>query len=506
MSRFVKNSLANLIRGGATAVVSLILPAILKRYFNDDLTFSVWALVLQFAAYISLFNLGIETAVARYVAHYTAQNDAENCQRFCSTAFMILCIAAAVAFFLLGIATYCLPYLYHDTIPPVLMQQMQIALLCVGCALAINLPTSAMSAIFIGLQRNIIPTVIIGSSRLLIVFAIFVVVQFSPTLTAVAITYATINIIASIWQYMAYRTRQTSVKIRWRTATRTAAHELYTYCLSLTIWSVAMIFVNGMDLIILSQFDLKAVGYFSVAASLVAFIAGLQQALFSPLIAKGAEIAAQPHSSQLLGDLLLKSTRYANLILWLTGIPLIIYAKPILNYWMGGDYQQIAAPILIILLFANIVRMLCAPYSFLLVATGAQKTIILTPFLEGLANLSASIFLAWLLKNQHLSALGVAYGTLIGAIIAITIQVIINIPKTTNTIQMSSSIFVNFLWKQNQYFLPFVSMLLFISFILDIQTNLLNIIETLLMLVIAWFILHGDEKKILLHKLFKKRL
>ena len=66
----IKNALANVMRGGATAVVSLVLPHFLVRSLDRD-RFAAWSLMLQIAAYASYLDFGLQTAVARYVAHFT---------------------------------------------------------------------------------------------------------------------------------------------------------------------------------------------------------------------------------------------------------------------------------------------------------------------------------------------------------------------------------------------------------------------------------------------------
>jgi O-antigen/teichoic acid export membrane protein len=63
----IKNALANLLRGGATAVVALGLPHFLTRSLDSN-RFAAWCLVLQIAAYAGYFDFGLQTAVARYLA------------------------------------------------------------------------------------------------------------------------------------------------------------------------------------------------------------------------------------------------------------------------------------------------------------------------------------------------------------------------------------------------------------------------------------------------------
>ena len=53
----VKNAVANLVRGGATAAVAIALPRFLTRSLDPE-RYAAWSLILQIAAYSSFLDLG----------------------------------------------------------------------------------------------------------------------------------------------------------------------------------------------------------------------------------------------------------------------------------------------------------------------------------------------------------------------------------------------------------------------------------------------------------------
>src|SRR5437763_11492664 len=63
-----KNASANLVRLAGTGVVALLLPPFLVREMSKG-AYGAWALLLQLTLYVSYFDFGIQTAVARFVAH-----------------------------------------------------------------------------------------------------------------------------------------------------------------------------------------------------------------------------------------------------------------------------------------------------------------------------------------------------------------------------------------------------------------------------------------------------
>src|SRR5258707_834662 len=64
----LRNAAFNILRGSSAAVVALVLPPFLIRSLDRN-TYGAWALVLQMSAYVGNLDLGVQTAVSRFVAH-----------------------------------------------------------------------------------------------------------------------------------------------------------------------------------------------------------------------------------------------------------------------------------------------------------------------------------------------------------------------------------------------------------------------------------------------------
>ncbi|HEY1214232.1 MAG TPA: oligosaccharide flippase family protein, partial [Bryobacteraceae bacterium] len=93
-----KNAIANLVRGGASALVAVLLPSFLTRSMSTE-AFGAWSLVLQLSAYVSYLDFGIQTAIARFVAHSSERGEAEHRDRIVSTA--MACLASSTCIGLL---------------------------------------------------------------------------------------------------------------------------------------------------------------------------------------------------------------------------------------------------------------------------------------------------------------------------------------------------------------------------------------------------------------------
>lgn len=143
--RLAKNAIANLGRGSAAALVLVLLPPILVRHMSTA-SYAAWVLVLQAAGYLSYMDLGLQTAVGRYVAYAQEKNDAEQRDSVFSTALAGLGGAALISMALLPLAAWAVPFLFPH-IPAALLPEMRWALLIAAGSTAVGLPASALASL-----------------------------------------------------------------------------------------------------------------------------------------------------------------------------------------------------------------------------------------------------------------------------------------------------------------------------------------------------------------------
>jgi len=316
-----------------------------------------------------------------------------------------------------------LPHVFRR-MPSELVGDTQIALLLVGSSLAVGLPASIFNGIFVGLQRNEVPAATIGGSRLVAAVLQVLIVRHGGSLTQLGLALAGVNLASYGLQYLMYRKVVPALRFSSQLVSRGAIRELFDYCLSLTVWSFAMLLISGLDLTLVGVFQFDAVAYYAVAVTLVTLISGSQTAIFNALLSPTAVLHARGDSSG-LGRLLVSATRYGTFLLLLTGLPLIFWGGQILAVWVGPIYSASGVKFLQILVAANIIRLSAVPYAITLIGTGQQRLVIFTPLFEGVTNLFAS-----LVGGLLYGAIGVAYGTLVGAVFGIAGNLVYNMPRT----------------------------------------------------------------------------
>jgi O-antigen/teichoic acid export membrane protein len=417
-----KNALANVVRGSSGAIVAILLPPFLTRLMSPD-AFGAWCLVLQISAYVGYLDFGIQTAVSRFVASANETGDTEHKDRIVNTSLAGLSAAGLVGLFGITIIAILMPHVF-PRLPRDLIADARIAMLLVGSSLAVGLPASVFNGIFVGLQRYEVPAAIIGSSRLTGGMLLVFVVKHGGGLARMGLAMAAVNLVSYGLQYLTYRKLTSTVRLSTRLVSRETVRELFGYCLSLSIWSFAMLLVSGLDVLLVGYYQFEAVAYYAVAATLITFLAGLQNAVVGVMVPSTAALHARGDFGG-LGRGLITATRYGFFLLLLTGLPLLLAAKGVLTLWVGASYAEHGARILRVLVAANIIRLSAGPYVMTLIGTGQQRLVTITPLLEGFCNLFASIIGGYLF-----GALGVAIGTLVGSLAGIGGHFAYNMPRT----------------------------------------------------------------------------
>jgi O-antigen/teichoic acid export membrane protein len=112
-------------------------------------------------------------------------------------------------------------------------------------------------------------------------------------------------------------------------------------------------------------------------------------------------------------------------------LPLFLLMPLFLRVWVGPDYATHAMFLGQILVVAQFIRLTMFPYALIGFVAGQQQRMLISPLAEGLTNLVCSVGLA-----QVMGAPGVAFGTLIGAVVGVWLHLTVSM-RTTDCVRIS---------------------------------------------------------------------
>ncbi|MEO6805314.1 MAG: polysaccharide biosynthesis C-terminal domain-containing protein [Edaphobacter sp.] len=379
---------------------------------------------------MSFLDFGVQTAVAKFVAEYEAKGDEAGAGHYASAGLAITLITGLLGVALtLGLA-WQVPRLFHN-MPAPLFRDVRASVAFVGTSLSFGLVCSVFSAVFVGLQRYSVPMGISILNRVLFTAAVLIAVLLHTSLATMGAAAAVVNVTTGLMQIIAWGRLSSRIRISLKLVGRKALRQMAHYCFLIAVWTVGMLCVSGLDITIVGHFAYDEVAYYSIATLPITFLLALISSMLGPMMPASSALSTQRSPAE-MGDLLARITRYTTILLLLTGLPLIVCGLPVLRLWVGPMYALHSIRYLRILILANIIRNLCAPYATMIAATGRQGAATITAIVEAVVNLGSSIYLA-----NHYGAIGVAFGTLLGSVMSLTLHFAVTMHLTQETLAIS---------------------------------------------------------------------
>jgi O-antigen/teichoic acid export membrane protein len=433
--KVLQGSASNLIRVLLSMLVSLVLPPFLVHHMAAS-EYSAWVLILQLSAYVNLLDFGLQTAIGKYVAEYDAGGHRDTSHSLVSTSFTLLALAATVACAAVAGLALSVPKLFHQ-MPASLVPEVRIALLAVGLSSAFALPFGTFLSTFTGLQQYFFPTAVSIFARIGSAAALVALLLMHCSLVQLALVMAAFNVVTAAVQFLGWqRLLKQRVNFSFFFFDRGSAVKLAKYGGVLSLWSLATLFISGLDIVIIGHYRYADTGFYAIANGPANFMLALVSSAFGPLVPAVSSMQSSATPIR-IGNLCIKMTRYCVLFLFVLGLPLLFFAYPLLSVWVGKRYAAQSALYLEVLVLCNVVRQLAFPYILVVVATGKQHLATIGAIIEASVNVTLSIWLV-----QRIGAVGVAVGTLAGAFVGLGMHLLVSIPLTRKAIQMDRSRFL----------------------------------------------------------------
>jgi O-antigen/teichoic acid export membrane protein len=419
-----KNAGANLVRLGLSWLVVLFLPPLLVRVL-DKPAYGTWVLILQIGAYVSLFDNGIQSAISRFVARGEELQDQVYLRQAVSSAGSILVGGGILTLIATLLCCWQLEHLFPG-VPVSLLTGARVALLVIGVSLAVSLPFSTLAGMFLGLQMNQVNAAAGGAGKLLGAVGAGWAAWRHEGLAAMAIWVAVGNLLQSAILYLWSLRAGLHDLVDTAHVTGAAIREFARFCYAMFATQLGSLLITGLDMPVVAAFDFSAAAYYAIASTASNMLAVPQGAIVTSLIPVASGMSATGNPER-LGAVVLRTTRYATAILCLLILPLLCALHPLLRVWVGADYAVHAERFAALLIVAQFVRLTLMPYAVIGFGAGQQDRMLASPIAEGIVNLGCSVVGAWLW-----GAIGVALGTLIGAIVGVFCHFGISMPKTGN--------------------------------------------------------------------------
>ena len=414
-ARLVRNTLAN----GAGQVAGVIVTLILTPFLIDGLGtdgFGVWALALSFSflgGYASLTDVGIEVAIARYIAEARSDADSEAASEVASTGMAFFALIAVVAAPLVVALSYPLTHLFG--IPDDLRDGAVVCFACVGGQLIFELPARVFFASLEGAQRYVTFQAI-EFMRTVLQSVLFVIVLITGVgVGGLGAALMASSLVVLVVAAVAARHAAPEVHVRRRYVSRSRFRTLFTFGGQYFFIRICGTLYRQMDKAIVGvALGPRVVTSYEVANRIQQGASMVQSVAASALLPATAYLR---RSTDVLRELYLRGTNYSTAVGIAVAAAGFIFAEDLIRTWVGERLSGSADGARLFLLFVALTAVHAVGTS-MIIALGRMKFVIVVTLVFIAVNLGLSIALVGPMGYE---------GVILGTVIA---QVVVWLPYT----------------------------------------------------------------------------
>jgi len=369
--RLIHNTVFNVVALISNAVIAFFLTRFFLAKLGQD-RYGVWVLIGGSILYYGpLLNMGLNSAVNRYIPVYQAKSDNQGIQRVINTTLLFY---SALGILLVVISIV----LYYNigswfTIKPDLVPTAAVLILVVGFSCAVAMPLQLYSAVLSGLQRYDIINSVMLVILLLRTVLLVVLLSRGYGLLTMGITFGLSEITMRALQFAFVRKLLPHASLSLAYTDFRLLREMLSYGVNTFLYATgAIVIYQASNIVIgifkgtaeISQFFIASAGILLLSHFLESFTAAIKPAV-SELDARDDQLRIKEISFL---------TQKYSLLLLIPGVWfLILMGRDFLQVWVGDEFPEpgaidAMAVILAILAVGHCLRL--AQYSNFLVLVG----------------------------------------------------------------------------------------------------------------------------------------
>ncbi|HBT78357.1 MAG TPA: hypothetical protein DEB39_15855, partial [Planctomycetaceae bacterium] len=325
----------------------LLTPYMMLKLGKQD--YGLWFTACEVVGTYSILELGLNTAVARFIAAALGRQDDEETNRFFNTGFFLFAFLGTIIFLLscllIVFATRVLPWLKPGTTIDDLTLFSRV-LLIIGAQFSIELPYRALNGLLIGSMRHDLAALMKTVFALVASFCTFLVLYFGSRLLPVfgnllvplALSSLLLAVGNGIVWYLAAKSVFPNLRISRRYITRDSLLQVFKYSsfsfvamLADILKSSMPVFILGLllNLSVVAQYKAVVTAFTGALGNLVQQLTNTVSPLFSRLVAQN------DHES--VRTTLFFAIKVAVVVATFITFGLITWSDPFILRWMGPD-------------------------------------------------------------------------------------------------------------------------------------------------------------------------
>lgn len=400
----VVSALSNWAALAVTILVGFFLTPFVIQHVGKG-GYGIWTLVATLVGYYGILDLGISTAVVRYVAHHAGRGDTRALNETASTAITVFVVMGLVVLGASVALATPLAHFFH--IAEARATEFRHVVWLLGLACAIAFPGNVLAGVMRAHERFVAFNAVTLLSTLVRAGLTVWALVAGYGLTGVALATAAAGVITVVANALLCRVLLPHVRFRPGLCRRAVLRSLVAFGVAATVIAMGDLLRFKLDPFLLGKWKgMNAVAVYGVAALLIHYMLTSVTAGLGVLTPRFASLQGDATPDRLRG-LFVRSLSISSALGFGAGTLVICCGGPFVHLWVGPTFRG-GVPVLWILGASYAVAMAQTPGISAMYAMNRHRAYALANTLEGVANLALSLALI-----SSYGIIGVALGTAI---------------------------------------------------------------------------------------------
>lgn len=334
--RVIHNTLFNVITSLTNAVINFLLIRFFLGRLGEE-KYGVWVIIGSIFAYRGILDLGLNSAINRYIPVYLAKGDKDGVHRVINTSFFFF-LVTSIILILASILISQKIGIWFGMGPELAKTAGQLVLVTGFCA-AVVMPLQLYTAVLSSLQRYDIIGLTIITLLLIRVALLIVLLLHGFGLIAMGLIYGLSEIIIRIIQIIFAKRLMPDIVFSSKGIDIRLLGQMVSYSINTLLYVMsALIIYKTNDVIIGIFLSTKYVARFSVAAVSVMLLSQIQ--VFTAAVKPAVSDLDARNDTLKLKEISFLTQKYTLLLLIPAVCFLVIMGKEFLSIWVGSKFGQ----------------------------------------------------------------------------------------------------------------------------------------------------------------------
>lgn len=334
--QLLKNIFSSWIGYAVRLVITFFFIPFITGAFGDA-RYGVWVIIFQTIGYFALLDLGMGTALTRYVSKFLPEKDYPKINRYINSASLVYIFLGTIVFVLvwLFVTFFFNSFKISD---PAMITEGKNALLIMGGFMAMNFYLFAYGNSMAAFQRHDINRILAIIEEILRVLVMVVLIKAGYGLVALAWTILTFSFLKHLAGLIIIKKLHKELHFSLNDSDSETIKVLFKYSRISFAITIGWLIIFNTDSFLLGLISgSAAAGIYNPAARLMLYLRNLVNAVGTPLIPAVSHLDGEKRYHD-INRIYLKGVKYVTFISVVISVFVYFYAEHFTHLWLPEDF------------------------------------------------------------------------------------------------------------------------------------------------------------------------